>query len=241
MSNENTDITELAEDYLDAIDSETKEDDESLRSELNDLREERKELVEEYGEDDILVQDIDEEIEELEDRLSEVEQTKEKEGEFRSEILERISSEYIAKGDWLSTRVIKATNHILLGAKDETLRVEDEVIKEGAEFKEDLRELSHAMRQIAKSEAEGSSKVDETWESIQGTTREEPFRLVATAEGGITSEEVSERVEEDIKTSKANNRLKNAIHHTPVSPYHRDGSGNYSLSTAGEYIANKYL
>ena len=241
MSDNNTDITELAEDYLDAVDSETKEDDGSLHSELNDLREERGELVEEYGEDDILVQDIDEDIAEIENRLSEVKQTKEKEDELRSEILERMSSEYVAKDDWLSTEVIEATNHALLGDRKETLRVEDKLLEEGAELEEKLREISHAVRQIAKSEMGEDSKVDETWGSIQGTKKEEPFRIVATSEEEITSEEVSERVEEDIDKSTANNRLKSAIHQTPISPYHRDGSGKYSLSTAGKYIADEYL
>jgi hypothetical protein len=94
---------------------------------------------------------------------------------------------------------------------------------------------------MAKSKLGEGSKVEKTWESIRDSTKEEPFRIVAQSETGMGSEDVVDELEDDVDQSKASTRLRNTVHQTPISPYHRDGNGNYSLSTVGEYIADEYL
>lgn len=130
----------------------------------------------------------------------------------------------------------------MVGSPFPTLRV-DEVELAGPEDIEDLDELSRydiidVIRKLALDKLGETDDLEEVWLSIEGTTKEGAFRVVAES-GSANPSDIVSSLDEDIERSAANNRLKNAIYQLDVNPYHRE-DGTYYLSTAGRYIAVEY-
>lgn len=241
-SNPDTPIGELAEEYLSALENGVvREKLEEAKEEALELRERHDRFVEKYGESDPATNKLSDRLTSAEDRIDRLEEEQELPKELEKAFLERATT-FMLTDEWLQTRVIEAFNRALIGERDATLVIE-EVEIEGEADVADLDELTRfdlidVVRQLALDKLGEPSDIRECWETLEGTTKEEPFRIVAAA-GGANPDEVLEQLEEDdVNRETVRGRLKNATQ-KDVNPYVRR-DGMYHLSTVGKYISNEY-
>lgn len=233
---------ELAEAYTEALESRADGDEyDDTREHLDALRSRLKRFAESYGDSDPATEELKERVQSAEDEVANLEQQRREPEELERELLES-ARRFMLDNEWLRPDVIKALNRALVGAPHETLRVDDFELSgpEDAEGLDDVTrfDIIDVIRKLAMDKMGEGDAVESAWQSIEGSTREEPFRIVSRM-GSATSKDVMKAVDEDITRKDAKNRLNNAIYHLDINPYYRE-DGTFSLSTAGRYIAVEY-
>lgn len=233
---------ELAEAYLDALES--KSDQEEYGEALNRrdaLQERLKRFEESYGGSDPATQELREKVETAENRVEELEEERQEPEVAERELLEAATS-FLLNEEWLQPDVIRALNRALTGERRENLLVDDIEFTELADITEiddvERFDIIDVVRKLVLDKLGETDDIQEVWQSLAGSSREDPFRVVAEL-GKADPEDVMEAMEEDIERSVARNRLKSAVYQLDVNPYHRE-DGTYRLSTAGQYIAANY-
>lgn len=231
---------QLCRDYLDSLDKDIDEEElEELEARIGELEEEREEYLESYGEDDVLVERVEEEINELQSQLEDIQNAVSRADELRDKVLEKTTSQFIAEGKYLDEDVLEALNHALTNKREATLRIEDWEITPDVEIEEGVRRISHVIRKLALARSEGDTDLEESWESIEGSTKHEPFLVLAEAGEALSPSAVAEQIDEDVDTSTMGTRLRNTIHQLEYTPYHRI-EGDYMVSTVGEVMSREY-
>ncbi|GAA0676221.1 hypothetical protein ACFQDG_01900 [Natronoarchaeum mannanilyticum] len=245
MNGENSEksIKELSEEYLSAV--ETKVDQEELadaKSHLTELQDRHDRFKQEYGESDPATQELEERVSEAKKRVNDLEKAQQIPEEFEEQILER-ATRFMLTEEWLNPRVIEALNQALIGERDSALLIEETEVSDQDDVSE-LDELTRfdfidVVRKLAMDKLGETDDVKEIWDSIADTTKEEPFKIVASL-GSATPDEVLERIEDDdVKRETIRGRLKNTASRMEINPYFRE-NGVYGLSTVGRYITEEY-
>ena len=234
------DYIQMCRDYLGSLDEDVDQEEiDEIEAEIAELEDEREEYLENYGEDDVLVERVDEELGDLRARLDKKEEALSRTGELRDKLLEETTSQFIAEGEYLDEDVLEALNHALTNKRDPTLLIEDWEISPEATLDEGVRRISHVVRKLALARSDDDDDLEESWESIEGSTKHEPLLIVAEAGKALSPSEVAERIEEDVDSSTVGTRLRNTIHQVEYTPYHRI-EGDYALSTVGEVMIREY-
>lgn len=144
--------------------------------------------------------------------------------------------------EWLQSPVLEALNRALVGVDSSSLIIEEREITaetDVGDIAEATRfDIIDIVRQLTLDKLGESSDVRDWWNSLEGTTKERPFRIVAEMDGA-TPDDVLERLDdEDLTREAVRGRLKNATQ-KDVNPYVRR-DGVYHLSTVGEYFSTEY-
>lgn len=235
-------IQDLAEEYLSALEEETNQEElEDAKEQLKALQERYKRFEEEYGESDPATKELDGRVSDADERVGQLEAAQQIPENLAEQLLEQAIG-FMLTPEWLKSDVIEALNQVLIGKCNSTLMIEEIEIS-GPDDVDDLNDITRfdiidTVRKLAMDKLGQTSDVSETWESIADTTKEEPFRLVASLGSG-TPDEVLEHIEDsDAKRETIRGRLKNATQ-MQINPYIRK-DGTYHLSTAGTYLAQEY-
>jgi hypothetical protein len=236
----NESFTELCQQYLDALDADVDQQRiEELDEEIADLQEERAGYIEDYGEDDVLVQRVDEELNELQTEKEELESVVDQVAELETKILETSSSGFIAENSYITETTLEALNHVFTASRESELLIEDWVVTPDAELDSNVRTITDYVRKLALAKLERDDSILKTWEGIEGGKRLDPFLTVARADTPLSPSQVAERIGDGMEGQTAGNRLRDAIHHADYSPYHRV-DGDYTLSTVGKFMYREY-
>lgn len=235
-------VGELADEYFSVVDEGP--DRETLaeaEEEATELRERHERFADRYGESDPATRELADRLSSAEERVEQLKEQQSLPEELEEELLERAMT-FMLTNEWLQPEVIEALNQALIGERDTSLVIEEIEIagKEDVnDFDEPIRfDVIDIVRQLALDKLGRLSDIRDCWETLEGTTKEEPFRIVADI-GGATPDEVLERVEaDDVKRETVRGRLKNATQ-KDINPYLRQ-DGVYHLSTVGKYIALEY-
>jgi hypothetical protein len=235
-------IEALAEEYLSAQEQETNPEDlEEAKAHLTELQERYERFENDYAESDPATQQLSDRISETEERIAELEEAQRIPEELKEQILEEATG-FMLTEEWLNPDVIEALNLALIGECGSALVIEEIEIS-GTDDVDDLDDIIRfdiidVVRKLALDKLGRTSEIQEVWESIADTTKEEPFEIVAQL-GRATPDEVVERVDEDdVDRETISNRLRNATR-LQINPYFRE-DGVYQLSTAGRHLAQKY-
>jgi hypothetical protein len=234
--------TELADAYLDSLNSQADEEKyEEALGRRDALQERLSRFEQSYGESDPVTKELREKVQSAEARVASIRQDREEPKERARELLEAAKT-FSLDDEWLTPNVIAALNFVLTGERRRTLRAEDVEINAPVgddEVGEVARyDVIDSVRRIVLDKLGESDDLEQVWRSIEDSSKEAAFLLVAER-GSAEPDDVVQALEEDVSRSAARNRLKNAVYDSPVSPYHRV-SGTYHLSTAGRYIASEY-
>jgi hypothetical protein len=233
-------FTELCQRYLDALDADVDQQRiEELDEEIADLQDERSGYIEDYGEDDVLVQRVDEELDDLQAEKTELEGAVDQVAELQESVLERIASEFIADEEFLTEPSLEALNHIFTDSPEPKLLIEDWEVHTDADLEEHIRPITDYIRKLAMGMLGTNDAMKELWENIEGTKKYEPFIIVAQADEPLSPSQVADRMDEDIESDTVGTRFRNAIHQFEYHPYHRV-EGDYTLSTVGKFIFHEY-
>lgn len=241
-SEDDRSVGELADEYLSVLDEGP--DRETLaeaEEEATELRERYERFAEKYGESDPATRELADELSSAEEKVEQLKEQQSLPAELEEELLERATS-FMLTEEWLQTEIIEALNQALIDEHDTSLVIEEIEIAS----KEDVDGLDEPtkfdvidiVRQLALDKLGRLSDIRDCWETLEGTTKEEPFRIVADV-GGATPDDVLERIEADeVKRETVRGRLKNATQ-KDINPYLRR-EGVYHLSTVGKYITLEY-
>lgn len=242
MTENKRSIGQLAEKYLSALESGADEEElEEAKEYLSGLRERYDRFKSDYGESDSATQELGERVQEAEKRVEQIEEAQKVPEELEEKVLEAATG-FTLSDEWLKPEVIEALNRALIGERDSVLVVEETDITDpdGVSDVDDIArfDIIDIIRKLAMDELEGSEDVADVWDSITGSAKERPFRIVADL-GDATPDDVLERIDDDdLERETVRNRLKNATK-LEINPYQRE-SGTYRLSTPGKYLARKY-
>lgn len=234
--------SELAEQYIEALESRAGRDEyDSAREHLEALKSRLQEFEESYGDSDPATEELAEKVRSAEQEVSRLEQQGRKPEEVKGDLLEAARG-FMLNGEWLEPQVIEALNHALVGACHLSLRVGDIEVARPKDAEElddvDRFDIIDVVRTLALDKLGEQKDLEEVWRSIEGTAKEEAFEVVAE-NGAADPDDVLESLEGDLDRSAARNRLKNAVYDSQISPYYRE-NGTYALSTAGLYMAAEY-
>lgn len=242
MTENEQSIEQLAEDYLSALESEADEEEsEGARERLSELRERYERFKSDYGESDPATQELNERVQDAEEHVEQLEEAQKVPEEFEEQLLVA-AIEFTLSEEWLEPEVIEALNRALIGERDSVLVAKETEISrpdDVTDVDDIVRfDIIDIVRKLAMDKLDGSKDVSDAWESIAGTTKERPFRIVAEL-GTSTPDEVLEHFEDDdVKRETVRGRLKNATR-LDINPYIRH-DGKYELSTPGKYLAAAY-
>ncbi|PSQ26288.1 hypothetical protein BRD03_10750 [Halobacteriales archaeon QS_9_68_17] len=233
-------FNDLCEQYLGALNSEIDiERLDELEEEIAELEKERAKFVEDYGEDDVLVERVGNEIDELVSEKEGIEGAVDQVDELETKILETVSSGFIAENSYITERTLEALNHIFTGAQESELLIEDWAVTPDVELDSNVRTVTDYIRKLALAKLGTDDSLQKTWSGIEGGKRFDPFLMVARADTPMSPSVVAERIGDDMERQTAGNRLRDAIHHADYSPYHRV-DGDYTLSTVGEFMFREF-
>lgn len=244
MSQESSEksIGALTEEYFSAQEHETSQEElDKARTHLTELQERYGRFEKDYAESDPATQQLAERISETEDWIADLEKAQQIPEELKEQILEEATG-FMLTEEWLDPDVVEALHLALVGERDSTLVIEEIEIAE-PEAVDELDDITQfdiidVVRKLAMDKLGRTNKVQEVWNSIADTTKEEPFKIV-TQLGRATPDEVLERVnDDDADRGTISNRLRNATR-LQINPYFRE-DGVYQLSTAGVYLAQEY-
>lgn len=235
-------VGELADEYLSALENGTdREQLEAAKREAAELRERHERFVEKYGESDPATEELRDRLRSVETRVDELEDEQSRPGELEEALLERATT-FMLNSEWLQPNVTEALNRALVDEEDGTLVIEEveisdeksvENVDEPTQF-----DIVDVVRQFALDKLGEPSDIRDCWETLEGTAKERPFRVVADV-GGATPDEVLECIgDDDLTRETVRGRLKNATQ-KEVNPYVRR-DGVYHLSTVGKYISREY-
>lgn len=234
------DFIDRCERYLKSIDKEVNEAEiEELENRVADLEEEREEYLEEYGEDDVLVERVDDELEKLRNELDSKRRELNQTDELAEKVLEHTASEFIAEGQFLDESSLAAINHSLTGNRESMLLIGDQKITSDTEIEGNVRRVSHIVRKLALAKLGKDDDIKDSWKSVEGGKRHEPFLVVATAEAPLSTSEITERIDEDASKGTVGGRLRDSVNKIEYPPYNRV-DGNYRLSTIGEVMFQEF-
>lgn len=235
-------VQELAKEYLSVLENGTdREQLDAAKREVAELRERHERFIDRYGESDPATDELHGRLEDAEQRAEELEEEHRLPEELEKQLLQRAKT-FLLDDEWLHPTVLEALNRALVGEESTTLIIEEHEIEadgDGADIDGPMRfDLIDIVRQLALDKLGESSDVSDWWGTLEGTTKERPFRIVAEL-GSADPDKVLERLDEDDLTRETvRNRLKNATKRG-VNPYIRR-DGVYHLSTVGEYLSTEY-
>lgn len=234
------DYNTLCEEYVESLDRDvdTGEIDE-LEKRISELEDERAEYIQEYGEDDVLVERVDDELDELKQKLEDIKQAASQTEQLKEKVLKRTASEFIAEDSFITEESLEALNHAFTGNRASTLLIEDEEITPETELEGNIRHISHTIRKLAMAKLDTDDGLKDSWESIDDSTKYEPMIIVAGAQKPLTPSQVAEKMEEQVDCGTVGTRLRNSIHQLDFTPYHRV-DGDYMLSTIGDVMIQEY-
>lgn len=236
------DIISLAEEYLELVarreeDSEGEADPEELnrfREEIEDWERE----IEGLNEDDELYEIAVEEMESIEGKLAEREREDTRRDNVRQHFLERASSEFVARGDWLHPSVIRAITHAVIGEEREEILLDDYRLPDEELENRVVFDLSKNVRSLV-SERLGSDRMAQLWESLEGTRQHQILEVLAQSTAPLGPSQIAERLdEEDIDRRHISATLSNA-RDQQCHPFHRT-DGDYRLSLIGEFLWREF-
>jgi len=233
---------EVAETYTEALENQVDtEEFHQAQERLDGLRERLEAFEETYGNSDPATQELKEKVQSAEAKVEELKHERREPEELERELLER-ATRFMLDDKWLQADVIEALNRALVETPYSTLRVDDIELSEPNDI-EELDELTRydiidVVRKLVRDKLGESDDIRQVWQSIKGTTKEEPFQVVSET-GEASPDDIVNSIDEDIERGVARNRLKSAVYQLDISPYHRE-NGTYYLSTAGRYIATHY-
>lgn len=239
----NTDIHQMAQDYLATLDKEIDEErKEELEQSIEDGEERHERLVQEHGESHNLAKKAEEVIAHRQDELKELEEVETQYDTAREEFLQKIADEFELNEQWLQDEVAEAVTHALYGQHDSSYMLFGEEIQslEDLEGLDKFEEIDRAevVLFLAKDALGQTDHVNEQYQRLEGSKAFRPFQLLGE-HGSLSSEEVAEKVDE--KKGTANNWLKNPINHWDrLIPFYRPEKGHYALSTTGRYLYARY-
>jgi vacuolar-type H+-ATPase subunit I/STV1 len=233
--------SELAESYTEAVESQNEDDYEAAKERLNALEERLERFESKYGKSDPVTEELREKVQAAEEELEKIERERQEPEKLEQNLLQAATG-FALDSEWLQPKVTKELNRILTGTPHPTLRVGGIELTSPDDV-EDLGEVAQydvidVIRSIALDKLGEGDDLLAVWQSIEGSSKEGAFRVVAET-GAADPDDVIAYLEEDIERSAARNRLKNAVYSLDINPYHRE-DGTYSLSTAGQYIAAEY-
>lgn len=235
-------IREIAEEYLSVLENGADgEQLEAAERETEELRDRHERFVDKYGESDPATEELHDRLRNAEQRREELEDEHRLPEELEEELLQRATA-FMLNDEWLQPPVLEALNRALVGEKSVVLVIEEiEITAEanGGDIDEATRfDIIDVVRQLALDKLGEPSDVSDWWSILDGTTKEQPFRIVAET-GGATPDDVLERLDDGNLTREAvRGRLKNATQ-KDVNPYVRR-DGVYHLSTVGKYLSVEY-
>lgn len=237
-------IEELAGEYLSSLEREADQEEmENAQKHLAELQERHERFNKDYGESDPATQELAERVSEAQERVDQLEEAQQVPEKLEEQILER-ATEFILTDEWLESDVIEALNRALIGEDESTLVIEEVEIA-GQDDVEDLDDVTRfdiidVVRKLAMDKLDESEALKDVWDSIEGTTKEAPFRIAARR-GYADPDEVLEEIDDDdVSRENVRDRLKNTVRRSEINPYDRQ-DGVYHLATAGKYLAKEYV
>lgn len=237
----NKNIVELSEEFLELSERFESEDEEGKS--LEELKEERKkweERLSDKGEDDPLYEMGKEKLDDLAEKIENYENSKERYNQVRQNLLEKISSEFAPKDEWIETEVIRALSKILIGAERETIYInEREVNEEYSGGVEEIFDIAEAIRLLAEDKLGETDELENFWNKIKSQKRAKPLRIVAESNNYIKRKDIAEDLDE-MDAQQVGNNVRSIIHKTDYNLYHRTEDG-YGLSFLGEYLKKNYM
>lgn len=229
-------IHDLAEQYIESSGNSVQQEISELKEEIENLKEEKQEYPG-LAEDDPLIQELNEEIQDKKSKLEGLEEEIQNSESLEEEFLDMTWARLSISN--MDETVCRALNLALLGMEDNQIRAKGHLLPEdsGELSGKEARKCIYQIKMLAKDKVEGAEVVQNMWDSFGSSVKYEPFKLIAASEGGMTPEQVADKLEEETKT--INNRMYNPRHQQPLDPYHKE-DGKYKLSIVGEYLWKAY-
>lgn len=240
-----TDIQDIADRYLSAIEQEVDED------EQTQLEENRAELTRRYertkerrGENHGITQRVKASIEKVDEELEQLKTSQQTTAEIREELLNTIATEFELSDEWFTSNVLESMNHALVGERNTELIVEMTAFSSH----DDLTELDEIERfdveetviLLAEDQLSETDEVRTVWTRLQESKYYEPF-LIVVERGEASPDDVLDALDGDVSRQNAKNWLNRPIYDwEQLIPYYRVGNGTFGLSTAGQYFAVHY-
>lgn len=236
------DIVPLAEEYLELVARQENDPEaDADQKELDQLREE----IEEWGreidglnEGDELHEIAVEEKESLEARLAEREREDTRRERVGQRFLDRISSEFVARDDWLHPSVIRAITHAIIGEEREEILLDESRLPDDELDNRAIFDLSQNVRALVIS-GEEDTKLADLWEDIEGTRQHQILEVLARSPEPLGPTDIAERIDDaEVNGKQISARLSDARESKYIPFYRADG--DYQLSLVGEFLWREF-
>jgi len=240
------DIPEVSVRYLDTSEEESEHQERlnEILSELEELRSEREEAADDFGEDHFLVENIDTEIQDIESERKDVEESTEDIVQLRKDILRGAAETPGFRLDehWLDSKTIQALTHTLYGQEEETLVIADQELSSP----EDAHELDRIQKiqikreivHLARDQLEGDERVKKRWTEFKNSRAHPAFQVIAR-EPGVGPSGIADAYD-DKSSSTVRNWTSDLSNQEELKMVYTPKQGNYHLSTVGKYYAEHY-
>jgi hypothetical protein len=236
------DIVPLAEEYLEFVELEEKDNaGEADAVELDQLRQEIEDWEQEIAdlkESDELYDIAVEEKESLEARLNEREREDDYRERVRQRFLERASSEFVARDEWLHPSVIRAITHTVIGEQREEILLDDYRLPDADLDNRVMFHLSQNVRSLV-SHRLGEERMSKLWENLEDTRQHQILEVLVRSAEPLGPSKIAQRLDkDDIDRRHISATLSNA-REKKYHPFYRT-DGDYQPSLIGELLWREF-
>lgn len=239
-------VPDVAAQYLEAIDEEPEHQEQlhKIDAELDKLKSEREEVVEDVGEDHYLVEDIDADIQKLEEDRGEHQKSTKDTAQLQEHLLRAAAEKpgFRLNEQWLTSKTLRALTHSLYGTREENLVIADQELC----TPDDAQQLDRVQKiqikreivHLARDQLAGDERVAERWEEFEDSPAHKAFSVIARDPGvapSVIAEEYDEKTHSTVRdwTSSLSDQEDLKMVYTPKQ-------GEYHLSTVGKCYAAHY-
>jgi hypothetical protein len=229
-------LTDLAEEYLESLDSNPGETLEELCEELKYWKDQVGEFEEGTPMHDMAV----EERNKAQEQLDAIEAKGERCDELRNELLTRVSKDFAPQGEWLESTVIEALSHTLTGHRRGRLLVGEHTLPDDADelSRRKMVPVAKTVHALAEDAIENDERIAELWDKLDTDTQCSILGVLARYEEPISSGKISDELGED-RTDSPGANIRYLRGEVEIDPYRSTDKG-YALTLAGRYVWKEY-
>jgi hypothetical protein len=99
-------------------------------------------------------------------------------------------------------------------------------------------DAAQTIQAVATDAVGNDNRVSDLWDALDTDTRRSITGILASHNGALSADEISEELGED-GTDRPGSNIRKVRHAVDIQPYH-SSSGGYTLSLAGRYVWTRY-
>jgi hypothetical protein len=228
------DITKLAQEYLNSL-----EGDEDGLEGLQEELEYWKQQVDEFEDGTPMHEMAVEERDERRERIGTVRDQGEQLNTLQDELLERASSEFAPRDEWMELQVVRALSHALTGRKLDRIIIGGRSLPDDATemTKREMVNIAKMIHTLAGDAAGDTDEMTEFWSDLTDTHRS-IISALSSHRDTLSSGEISDEIGDEGTDSPGAN-IRYLRNQSDLDPYHSTDDG-YTLSLLGRYVWLEY-